>query len=91
MYILPELMRLPLLDNLLNLVAFMRDRPRKAESVRWRVLNLARQRTGPVPATLSIIFMLFVLHVVVSSGFFGLKDTSGMQRRYVPSIAQTGI
>ena len=42
----------------------MKERARKAEAVKWRVLNHARQRTGPAPATLSIIFMLYVLSVM---------------------------
>ena len=50
-----------ILDDSLSLVAFMKDRARKAEAVRWRVLNHARQRTGPAPATLSIIFMLYTI------------------------------
>ena len=54
-----------ILDSSLDLTsAFMKDRARKAEALKWRVLNHARQRTGPAPATLSIIFMFYVLSVM---------------------------
>ena len=51
-------------DTKLDFVRMMRDRAEKAEAAQWRVLNHARQRSGASPATLSIVFMLYVLSVM---------------------------
>ena len=52
-------------DSELKLVSFMTDQAKKASRMQFQVLNHARDEVGATPATLHILFHLYVLPILI--------------------------